>query len=69
MLYSFLPNKEMATYTKLFTMILDHVPPPLSMNCDFEKAIHDAASKVFILYMVAFSTCVRIGGEGLVLNK
>ena len=28
-------------------MLLDHVKPPLSLNCDFEKAIHLAANNIF----------------------
>ena len=47
LVYSFLPDKETETYSKLFKMLLDHVKPPLSLNCDFEKAIHLAANNIF----------------------
>ena len=65
MVYSFLPNKEMKTYEKIFSMILDHVKPPETLNCDFEKAIHCAASKILrtAVYMAVFFILVRIGGS------
>ena len=44
----FLPNKEMDTQEKLFRMIISIIPGPKSPNCDFEKAIHMAALKVFV---------------------
>ena len=46
-MYSFLQNKEARTYHKLFKIIIDHIDPPISINCDFEKAIHKAAKKAF----------------------
>ena len=47
MVYTFLPNKESATYRKFFKMLLDYVPTPQSLNCDFEKSIHLAAYQAF----------------------
>ena len=37
----------METYLKFFKMMTDHIKPPITLNCDFEKAIHLAAHKAF----------------------
>ena len=47
MIYFFLRNKEMRTYSNFFEMILDHVQQPLTLNCDFEKSILGAAKQIF----------------------
>jgi len=70
LLYSFLPNKELTTYAKLFAIILENgILPPLTLNCYFEKAIHGAARKVSkgCIILGCFFICVRIGGKGLAL--
>jgi hypothetical protein len=48
LLYSVLPNKEQATYVKLFVMVKKHIKiRPLSFNCDFELSIWNAIEEVW----------------------
>ena len=48
LLYGYLPNKEEETYIKFFNMIKKSIKNiPNSFNVDFEKAVFNAASRVF----------------------
>ena len=48
MAYAFLTNKKQSTYEELFRMINRSITNvQRSFNCDFEKAVFNAARKVF----------------------
>ena len=48
LVYGYLPNKEEKTYVKFFNMVKKSITiMPISFNVDFEKAVFNAAYRVF----------------------
>ena len=56
-------------FTQLYEMLKNHIDIPISINCDFEKAIHKAAKKSFSSNLDKYGNFAHLCQDRLGLTK